>query len=441
MATATAVPTGRKSAFDLHDPPEIEKYLDCVHCGFCLPTCPTYLVLGNEMDNPRGRIYLIRAASEGHVGITPSFVKHMYSCLLCRACETACPSSVQFGSLMEAARGQIERHYERPLRERALRRFIFSLFPYPERLRLALAPLRLFQWTGLQALLRGTGLLRAFFPSLAMMDALMPPPGAMPPARPLPEVTPAEGTRRARVGLLSGCIQRVMFGPVNEATVRVLARNGCEVVVPAEQGCCGSLQAHEGELELAKTFARRTIEVFERAGVDHVIVNAAGCGSVMKEYHDLLREDPAWRERAAAFSKKVRDVSQFVAGLDGEARRGEVRLTVTYHDACHLVHGQKVRVEPRTLLQKIPGLKLVELKDSEFCCGSAGLYNLVEPDLSLQYLERKLDRIAETGAEMVVSGNPGCNLQIAMGLRKRNLPVRTAHTVELLDLAYRAAGR
>jgi len=441
MAPTTAVSTGRKSAFDLHDPPEVEKYLDCIHCGVCLPTCPTYLVLGNEMDTPRGRIYLIRAASEGQIGITPNFVKHMYTCLLCRACETACPSSVQFGSLMEAARGQIERHYERPLRERVLRRFIFALFPYPERLRVALAPLRLYQWTGVQALLRGTGLLKTLSHSLAMMDALMPPPGALPAARPLPEVTPPEGTRRARVGVLSGCVQRVMFGPVNEATVRVLAKNGCEVVVPAEQGCCGSLQAHEGELEPAKAFARRTIEVFERAGVDYVIVNAAGCGSVMKEYHDLLREDAAWRDRAAAFSKKVRDVSQFVAGLDGEARLGEVRLTVTYHDACHLVHGQKVRTEPRTLLRKIPGLRLVDLKESEFCCGSAGIYNLMEPDLSLQYLERKLDRIAETGAEMVVSGNPGCNLQIAMGLRKRNLPIRTAHPVELLDLAYRAAGR
>lgn len=441
MATAGAVPTGRKSAFDLHDSPEVEKYLDCVHCGFCMPTCPTYLVLGTEMDNPRGRIYLIRAASEGQIGLTPNFVKHMYTCLLCRACETACPSSVQFGSLMEAARGQIERLYERPWRERALRRFIFSLFPYPERLRVALAPLRLYQRTGLQALLRGTGVLKAFSRSLAMMDALMPPPAAMPAARPLPEVTPAEGTRRARVGLLTGCVQRVMFGPVNEATVRVLARNGCEVVVPAEQECCGSLQAHEGELEPAKAFARRTIEVFERAGVDYVIVNAAGCGSVMKEYHDLLREDAAWRDRAAAFSKKVRDVSQFVAGLDGEARLGEVRLTVTYHDACHLVHGQKVRSEPRALLKRIPGLKLVDLKESEFCCGSAGIYNLVEPDLSMQYLERKLDRIVETGAEMVLSGNPGCNLQIAMGLRKRNLPIRTAHPVELLDLAYRTPGR
>ncbi|MGH7360541.1 MAG: (Fe-S)-binding protein, partial [Candidatus Methylomirabilales bacterium] len=336
MATATAVPGAGHPGFDLTDPPEVEKLLDCIHCGMCLPVCPTYLLLGNEMDNPRGRIYLIRAASEGRIGITPNFVKHMESCLFCRACETACPSSVQFGSLMEAARGQIERHYERPLRERVLRRLIFSLFPYPERLQTALAPLRLYQRTGLQALLRGTGLLKTLAPSLAMMDALLPPPGAMPAARPLPEVTPPEGTRRARVGLLSGCVQRVMFGPVNEATVRVLARNGCEVVVPAEQSCCGSLQAHEGELEPAKAFARRTIEVFERAEVDYVIVNAAGCGSLMKEYRDLLRGDAAWWDRAAAFSRKVRDVSQFVAGLDGEARLGEVRLTVTYHDACHL---------------------------------------------------------------------------------------------------------
>lgn len=441
MATGTAAPTGRKSVFDRHDAPEVEKVLDCIHCGFCLPTCPTYLVLGNEMDNPRGRIYLIRLASEGQIGLTHNFVKHMYSCLLCRACETACPSSVQFGSLMEAARGQVERHYARPLAERMLRRFIFSLFPYPERTRRALVLARLSQWTGVPALLRGTGLLKVLSRSLAMMDALLPPPGTVPAARPLPEVTPARGPRRARVGLLTGCVQRVLFGAVNEATVRVLAANGCEVVVPPEQGCCGSLQAHEGELEPAKAFARRTIEVFERAGVDAVIVNAAGCGSVMKEYHDLLREDAAWRDRAAAFSKKVRDVSQFLVGLDGDARLGDVRLTVTYHDACHLVHGQKVRTEPRALLKRIPGLRLVDLKESEFCCGSAGIYNLVEPDLSLRYLDRKLDRIAETGAEMVVSGNPGCNLQIAMGLRQRRLPIRTGHPVELLDLAYRAAGQ
>jgi glycolate oxidase iron-sulfur subunit len=440
MATATALPTGRKPAFDLQDPPEVEKVLDCIHCGMCLPACPTYVVLGNEMDSPRGRIYLIRAASEGRIAITPGFVKHMDSCLLCRACETACPSSVQFGSLMEATRGQIERHYARPLGERMLRRCIFSLFPHPGRLRVAVTALRVYQRMGLQALFRGTGLLRALSPRLAMMDALLPPPGAMPVPRLLPEVTRPEGTRRARVGLLTGCVQRELFGRVNEATVRVLAKHGCEVVVPREQGCCGSLHAHEGERESARAFARRTIAVFERADVDAVIVNAAGCGSLMKEYPDLLREDAAWQDRAAAFSRKVRDVFQFLAGLNGEARPGEVRLTVTYHDACHLVHGQRVRTEPRTLLRKIPGLTLVDLKESEFCCGSAGVYNLLEPDRSLQYLERKVDRIVETGAEMVLSANPGCTLQIAMGLRRRNLPIRTAHPVEVLDLAYRTAG-
>ena len=425
----------RRSAFDAVDPPEEKKYLECIHCGFCLPTCPTYLEMGNEMDSPRGRIYLIRMADEGRIGITDSFVKHMEACLLCRACETACPSGVQFGDLMEKTRAQVERKYKRPLAQKLLRRFVFSVFPYPDRIRAMLKLGRFSKRFGLHRLAaRG-----ALSQSLQIMEDLLPPPDEVPGEIPLHRVTPAEGTAKFRVGLLTGCVQRVLYPQVNAATVRVLAKNGCVVVIPQEQGCCGSLQVHEGGLEPAKAFARKTIDVFDQAKVDHVITNAAGCGTMMKGYPDLLRSDLQYADKAEAFSQRVRDVLQFLHEIGANGRFGPLPIKVTYHDACHLVHGQRIRNEPRALLRTIPGLDLAELREADFCCGSAGTYNLLEPEYGLRFLERKVDNIVATGAEIVATANPGCALQIAMGLRKRNSQIKVFHPIELLDMAYRGA--
>ncbi len=424
------------SAFDQLDRPDPELYLDCVHCGFCLPTCPTYVVLGNEMDSPRGRIHLIRSASEGKIGITDSFVKHMDLCLLCRNCETVCPSGVKFGFLMEAARGQIERGYNQTPADRRFRNHILSTFTDLGRLSTLSSLLRFYQRSGLQRAVRASGILR-LFGRLGKMESLLP---FVPDQRlreKIPEVIAAKGEKRGRAGLLLGCVQRFFFPQTNLATARVLSECGYEVVIPKEQACCGSLSVHEGEREIGKEMARKTIEVFDRAGVDLIVVNSAGCGSVMKEYWELLRSDPDYAERAEAFSKKVRDVSQVLAEVPFAGRLKELNLTVTYHDACHLAHGQRVRQEPRKILQAIPGLQLIELKESDFCCGSAGVYNLLHPDLAQEFLDRKIDRIKETGAEVVVSGNPGCALQIEKGIRERGLDIRVVHTVELLDWSFR----
>ena len=412
----------------------MERILDCVHCGFCLPTCPTYVVLGNEMDSPRGRIYLMRSAAEGRIGIGGSFHEHMNLCLVCRACETACPSGVQFGPLMERARSQVERYHASRVSDRVFRKFILETFTNRKRLRSLLAPLRLYQASGLQGAVRKSGLLN-LLGRWGAMERLMPP---LPhPVRNFPEVTPAVGPKKGRVGLLLGCAQHVFFPDVNHATARVLAENGFEVVAPSAQDCCGSLFIHEGERERGRTLARKLIDAFEPTGADFVIVNAAGCGSAMKEYGDVLKDDPAYAERAAAFADKVRDVSEVLAesGLTGALN--PLPLRVAYHDACHLAHGQRVRSQPRALLAGIPGLELVPLAESDFCCGSAGIYNLLHPKIGRELLSRKLDRLADTRAQVVVAGNPGCLLQIAAGLRERNMPMRAAHTIEILDWSYR----
>ena len=426
------------SAFNELHQPDSELYLDCVHCGFCLPSCPTYVVLGNEMDNPRGRIYLIRAASEGKIKITDSFVKHMDLCLLCRNCETACPSGVKFGFLMEAARGQIERQYKYSLRDRWFRELILRTFTHMGTLKTMSRLLRFYQRFGLQKIVRFSQVL-SLLGRLGKMEAFLP---TVPRAREdLAEVMPAKGESRGRVGLLLGCVQRYFFPQVNVATARALNEFGYDVVVPKEQGCCGSLLVHEGARERAKVLARKTIDVFERAGVDMIAVNAAGCGSVMKEYWELFHSDGTYAHRAEAFSKKVRDVSQILAQQPMKGGLGAINLTATYHDACHLAHGQKIRQEPRALLQAIPGLRLVELKESDFCCGSAGIYNLLHPELAQEFLHRKIERIKETGAQVVVSGNPGCSLQIEKGLKDQGINIPVVHPVELIDWSTRGKER
>ena len=422
MSQSSATPLG---AFDAQDPPAIDGLRACVHCGICLPQCPTYRVLGEEMDSPRGRIYLMRTAAEGRIGLTPTMARHLDLCLGCRACESACPSGVPFGRLLEATRGQFERHgaAARP-RAGGTLRSLLHVFAHPARLGPMLRALRLYQWSGVQALVRGLGLL-APFRKLRAMEALLPPLPA--PGAPLPALVPAHGARRrGRAGVLLGCVQRFLYPDVNADTVRLLAAAGYDVVVPRDQACCGALHLHAGRLEEFRAMARRLMPAF--GDVDLVVVNAAGCGSALKEYGHWLGD-----AAARHFSERVRDVSEVL--VDCELPLGALRETVTYHDACHLAHGQRVRAEPRDLLRRIPGLTLVDLVDAELCCGSAGVYNLLQPEMAGELGRRKAARIRETGARIVAAGNPGCLMQIRQHCRAEGLAVEVAHPVTLLARA------
>lgn len=429
---------------------------DCVHCGFCLPACPTYQLWGEEMDSPRGRIHLVtQILQTGQGGAAAA--EHFDRCLGCMACMTACPSGVQYDQLIEAARSWTQDATPAPpsplpprsRRERAMRAAIFATFPYPARLRAALAPLRLAQATGLDRVAVRSTLLSKLAPEAAAALTVAPPrPASQPGARAgrghrgrLPARIPAAGPRRAVVGMLTGCVQQVLFAGVNEATARVLAAEGCDVIVPVRQGCCGALSLHGGRHSEAAAFARATIAAFERAGVDAVIVNAAGCGSAMKEYERALAGDPAWAERAARFSSRVRDFSEFLAELGPVAPRSEVALTVAYHDACHLCHAQRITAQPRNLLAGVPGLKLAEIADAGTCCGSAGIYNLVQPAAAAELGMRKASEVHATGADLLVSANPGCSLQIAQALSSAGHAMPVAHVAEVLDVAIRGAGR
>jgi glycolate oxidase iron-sulfur subunit len=388
----------------------------CVHCGFCLPTCPTYDLWGQEMDSPRGRIHLMKQWLEG-APLADASVTHLDRCLGCMACVTSCPSGVRYDQLITATRAEVEAAYPRTRRERALRGLIFGLFPHPRRLRALRAPLRLAQWTRLDRLAGRT--LRRKAPGLAAMATLAPRPGRR---ERLPERIDARGTRRAVVGMLTGCVQREFFPQVNAATARVLAAEGCDVVIPPEQGCCGALSLHSGRRDEAVRFAERTAAVFTRAGVDAVVVNAAGCGSAMKEYGDLGVDAPA-----------VRDLSEWLVELGPVAPRHPVPATVAYHDACHLSHAQGIRSAPRQLLAAIPQLKLREIADPEICCGSAGVYNLLQPQAARDLGDRKAAHVAATGASMLVSANPGCAMQISAALGRAGHPLPVAHVAEVLD--------
>ena len=425
-------------AFDTHRPPDRDLLDDCVHCGFCLPTCPTYTLWGEEMDSPRGRIDLMRAGVEG-APMTASMVDHWDACLGCMACVTSCPSGVQYDRLIEQTRAQVERRVERPARDRALRTLIFNLFPYPERLRVLRAPLRLAQRTGALRLVGRTGLVGRVSPELEVMQTLAPPLG---PRVSVPERTPAVGERRAVVGMLTGCVQREFFGDVNAATARVLAAEGCDVIAPRDQGCCGALSVHTGREPEGQAFARRLIDTFEEAGVDTVVVNSAGCGSSMKDYVHLLADDPGYAERAARFSERVRDLSEVLVELGPVAPRhplttdGE-ELVVAYHDACHLRHAQRVVGQPRQLLRGIPGVVLREIPDAEICCGSAGVYNILNPEPARELGDRKAANIASTGARLLVTANPGCLMQISQALERAGTPLPFVHTATLLDASIR----
>jgi glycolate oxidase iron-sulfur subunit len=504
---------------------------DCVHCGFCLPACPTYSLWGEEMDSPRGRIHLVSQLLDG-APLTPATAGHFDRCLGCMACMTACPSGVQYDQIIEAARdwteagvnplaggaegvgvpgavadgggdagggggggggggvgvgevggadgaGEVGRVGEsggvgaraggvgggavkreptarRPLADRLTREAIFALFPYPRRLRVAIAPLRLAQRTGADRLLARTGLVGRVSPAAEQALLLAPASRPTPPGR-LPERVAALGTRRAVVGMLTGCVQSVFFPGVNAATARVLAAEGCDVIIPRSQGCCGALSLHSGRVAEAAQFARQTIAAFEAAGVDAIVVNSAGCGSAMKEYERLFAglaeqgaadeeatataspalpgqlEAGSWAVRAALLSSRVRDLSEFLDTLGPVAARRPVPVVAAYHDACHLGHAQGITAQPRSLLRAIPGLELVELRDAGVCCGSAGVYNLLQPDAASALGARKADSVAASGASLLISANPGCTLQISAALASSGVTIRSAHIAEVLD--------
>jgi glycolate oxidase iron-sulfur subunit len=368
--------------------------------------------------------------------MSDSMVSHWDACLGCMACVTACPSGVQYDTLIEQTRAQVERHHDRSPKDRALRGLIFSLFPHPKRLRLLRGPLRALQATGLDRAMRRTGLLERLSPQLAAMESLAPRLGR---PEPLPPYIHASGERRAVVGLLTGCVQGAFFPGVNSATARVLQAEGCDVVVPASQGCCGALSVHNGREEEAQGFARRLVDSFESSGVERVVVNAAGCGSTMKEYADLLADDPAYAARARAFAEKVRDVSEILDELGTVAPRHPLDMTIAYHDACHLAHAQGVRAQPRRLLEAIPGLSLKEIAEPELCCGSAGIYNIVNPEPARELGDRKAANIVATGAQVLVTANPGCLMQVTSAIERSGHPMGMAHTIEVLDASIRGA--
>jgi glycolate oxidase iron-sulfur subunit len=426
-------PVAGAPAFDDDHPPSPELIADCVHCGFCLPTCPTYVLWGAEADSPRGRIYLMNSGIGGEP-MTDSMVEHFDKCLGCMSCVTACPSGVRYDRLIEDTRAQVERRHPRSAKDRALRSAIFAVFPYPRRLRLLRGPLRAYQSSGLQKLVARSGLVKRLGPTVSTLESLAPRLRGVP--RP-PRRVAARGERRAVVGMLTGCVQSAFFPEVNSATVRVLAAEGCDVLIPPEQGCCGALSVHNGRKAEAQRFARRLIDTFEHTGMDYFVVNAAGCGSSLKEYDTLLADDPAYASRAAAFTAKVRDLAELLDALGPVAPRHPLPMTVAYHDACHLAHAQGIRAQPRSLLHGIPGLELREIADPEICCGSAGIWNVLNPVPAAALGDRKAANVLDTGARLLVTANPGCLMQVAAAVGRAGGHIALAHTAQVLDASLR----
>ncbi|HEY9800344.1 MAG TPA: heterodisulfide reductase-related iron-sulfur binding cluster [Leptolyngbyaceae cyanobacterium] len=426
--------------FDANHPPDPKLIDSCVHCGFCLSTCPSYRVIGKEMDSPRGRIYLMDALNEGEIALNTATVQHFDSCLGCLACVTTCPSGVQYDKLISATRHQVERNYPRSLSDKLVRQLIFSLFPNPDILRILLIPLFFYQKLGISKAIRATGLLNKISPRLAAMESILPKITLKTFQDNLPTIIPAQGEKRYRVGVILGCVQRLFFSPVNEATVRVLTANGCEVVIPKSQGCCAALPEHQGQTEQAKALARQMIDSFADTNVDYVIINAAGCGHTLKEYGHILADDPEYREKAKNFAAKVRDAQEFLATVGLTAKLSPLTakpLNLVYQDACHLLHGQKISVQPRQVLQQIPGVKLKEPLDAALCCGSAGVYNMLQPDVAEELGQQKVTNLLNTGAELIASPNPGCALQITKHLQLQGKEISVMHPMELLDYSIR----
>lgn len=423
--------------FSAEDAPDRSILSTCVHCGLCLNECPTYRVLRVEMDSPRGRIQLIDAVHDGRMALdSPAFLRHTFQCLDCRGCETACPSGVKYGALIESVRAQTVQAKLLPTRRRIAQAVLRLVFPRPKLLRLAARGLWVYQQTGLQALVRRLGVLRLIAPSLAAVEALSPPVSNRFLQAADLRFVPAYGERRHSVAFITGCIMSVSFAEAHRASVRVLARNGCDVHIPEHQSCCGALHVHGGDLETARDLARRNIDAFDSADYEAIIINSAGCGSTLKEYGELLADDPRYAARAHAFAERVRDFSEFLAEIGAEPPAGAVKARVIYQDACHLVHAQGVSQQPRDLLAAVPGVELVEMENPTVCCGAAGLYSVTDTDISLAILEQRLDAIEATGAKVIVSANPGCLLHIQSGARRRGLDLTVMHVAEFLDKAY-----
>jgi glycolate oxidase iron-sulfur subunit len=426
--------------FDSKHPPEQKLIDSCVHCGFCLATCPSYRVIGKEMDSPRGRIYLMNAINKGEATLDETTTQHFDSCLGCLACVSTCPSGVQYDQLIAATRPQVERNQPRNLFDKLIRTLIFNLFPYPQRLRFFLPFFWIYQNLGLQNLVRATGLLKRFFPRLAAMESILPKINRQSFGQNYPTEIPAQTEKRYRVGVILGCVQRLFFSPVNEATVRVLTANGCEVVIPQSQGCCAALPAHQGQEAQAQALARQMIDSFAETEVDFIIINAAGCGHTLKEYHHILADDPIYAEKAKAFVAKVRDVQEFLMEVGLTAPLSAIadeNLTIVYQDACHLLHGQKISLQPRQLLTKIPHITLKEPVDAALCCGSAGVYNMLQPQVAEELGQQKVTNLLNTGAALIASSNPGCSLQIQKHLSQQNKSIPLFHPMQLLDFAIR----
>ena len=425
-----------KSGYRGQERPRWEDYSTCIHCGLCLNHCPTYRQLGLESDSPRGRIHQMILVDEGRLRLADSFVRHIDLCLDCRACETACPSGVEYGKLVETARAQIHQNYRRPLASRFLRWLGFrQLLPYPGRLALLGGLLRFYQRSRLQSMVRRSGLLR-LFGKLGQAEAMLPRVDDNFFFSELGRVCPAAGERRARVALFAGCIAQIAFAELNRATIRVLQKNGCEVVVPSGQLCCGALHVHAGDRRTARELARANLDAFLSDDFDAIIINAAGCGSTLKEYERLFPDDPAGRVRAQRFTEKVRDVTEFLTGLGLRPPQKQMALRVTYQDSCHLAHGQRITAAPRHLLRAIPGVELVEMKLADHCCGSAGIYNATQPEMAGALLEEKMQHAGATGAQVIATANPGCILQLRHGAALYATGQEVLHVVELLDRSY-----
>jgi glycolate oxidase iron-sulfur subunit len=423
------------------DAPRAEDLSRCVHCGLCSMSCPTFVETGLEPESPRGRIYLIRSVQEGRIPLTENVVEHLELCLGCRNCEAVCPSGVPYGRIIETARAQIQEHAaERTGAYRLRAALLRRLFPHPGRIRLLANLLRLYQASGMQAALRRSGILRLLPRALREMEELTPRVSRRF-FRAKRGVARARGPATTRVALFAGCIMPYTHAETQEATMRVLRRNGCDVLTPVDQVCCGALLLHNGDRRTARALARENIDAFLAAGVDAVVVNAAGCGSTLKEYGELLEDDPKYAEKAEAFAHKVKDVTEFLAGRPPAEGMGEVRARVTYQDSCHLAHAQRIKAEPRRLLRSIPGVELVEMPNADRCCGSAGIYNVVQREMSRRLLESKMAEVEGVAPQIIVTANPGCMIQLEAGVHRSGLEAEVLHVVDLLDRAYQAGER
>jgi glycolate oxidase iron-sulfur subunit len=436
-ASAPPVPKGSAgphSGFSNSDKPEYSDYSRCVHCGLCLNHCPTYRLWHREADSPRGRIRQMALVDQGALALNQSFVTHIDRCLDCRACETACPSGVEYGKLVELARAQIEQNYRRPIGSRIARNLVYRhLLPSPRRIESAARMLRLYQRSGLASLARRTGVLRLF--GLHNRERLLPKIDSEFFFGELGRFYPATTVRRARVALFAGCVAQVTFSELNRATIRVLQANGCDVVVPESQVCCGALAAHAGVRDVARELAATNFAAFTDGQFDAIVTNAAGCGSTLKEYGELFPADDPHAERARTFAAKVRDISEFLAELGIVAPMRPVPLRATYQDSCHLAHGQKIREAPRALIRSVPGVELAEMPLADQCCGSAGVYNITQTTASMELLAAKMDAIRKTKAQAIITANPGCILQLRAGVAIHNSGQEVLHVVELLDRA------